>query len=43
MGPILRKRISLIGTTLKSRTIEYKADLLAQLGKTLFGEKHDAI
>jgi len=29
MGPILRKRISLIGTTLKTRTIEYKADLLA--------------
>lgn len=43
MGPILRKRISLIGTTLKSRTIDYKAALLAQLSKTIFGANNDAI
>lgn len=43
MGPILHKRISIIGTTLKTRTLEYKADLLAKLGKTIFGENNDAI
>jgi NADPH:quinone reductase-like Zn-dependent oxidoreductase len=43
LGFILRKRVSLIGTTLKSRTIEYKAKLLKELGTTLFGEKHDAL
>ena len=43
MGPILRKRISIIGTTLKSRSIDYKAALLSQLGKTIFGANNDAI
>ena len=36
MGPLLRKRISLIATTLKSRSTEYKADLISKLGQIIF-------
>ena len=33
----------MIGTTLKTRSISYKADLLASVGKILFGEQNDGI
>ena len=36
MGPLLRKRISLIATTLKSRSNEYKADLISKVGQIIF-------
>ena len=38
MRPLLAKRISLIATTLKSRSDAYKADLIAKLDKILFPE-----
>jgi len=36
MGVLLRKRIQLIATTLKSRSDTYKADLISQVGEKLF-------
>ena len=36
MGPLLRKRIQLIATTLKSRSNEYKANLISTLQNVLF-------
>ena len=36
MSVLLRKRISLIATTLKSRSDEYKADLIKQIGSKLW-------
>ena len=36
MGPLLRKRIKLVATTLKSRSVTYKADLIAKVGQILF-------
>jgi tumor protein p53-inducible protein 3 len=43
IGFILRKRVSLIGTTLKSRSIEYKARLLVDLANFIFGKDRQCI
>ena len=45
MGPLLRKRIQLIATTLKSRSPEYKGNLISSLRRVLFpnaGEQSEA-
>ena len=36
MRPLLAKRIQLISTTLKSRSNQYKTDLISKLGQVLF-------
>ena len=39
MSLLLRKRIQLIATTLKSRSDAYKADLIKEVKEALFPEK----
>ena len=39
MSVLLKKRIQLIATTLKSRSDQYKADLIVSVGQTLFGNQ----
>ena len=36
MSLLLKKRIQLLATTLKNRSDQYKADLIKEVGRTLF-------